>query len=61
MIGNLVGRHAVRSADLLRDVVEGARGVLVGRLELAGGMERRERRFRFDRELIEGNVLAGLR
>src|SRR5262249_43489522 len=59
VIGNFVGWQAMRGADLLRRVVEDACGVLVRRLELAGGVERRERRLRLDRELIERHVLAG--
>ena len=59
VIGNLVGRQAVRRADLLRHVVERARGVVVGHRELAGCMQRGERRVRLDGELIERKMLAG--
>ena len=60
MIGNLVGRQAVRRADLLRGIVERARDVVVGRLELARRMQGGERRVRLDGELIERKMLAGL-
>ena len=44
VIGNLVGRQTVLRADVLRDVVERARVRLVGRLQLAGGVQPEERR-----------------
>src|SRR5208282_2224944 len=59
MVGNLIGRQAVRRADLLRRVVKGPRGILVGNFELARGMQRRERRVRLDGELIERQMLPG--
>ena len=60
MVGNLVGRQAVGGADLQGGVVELARGVIVGDLELAGGAERGKRRVWLDGQLIERQVLAGL-
>src|SRR5208282_6277892 len=60
MVGNLIGRQAVRRADLLRRVVKGARGVLVGNFELARRMQRSERRLRLDGQLIEREMLSGL-
>src|SRR5579863_5480378 len=39
MVGNLVGRQAVRGANLERRVVEIARGIVVRSFQLAGGME----------------------
>ena len=60
MIGDLVGRKAVRRADLLRRVVKRARGVLVGSFELAGRMQRGERRVQLDGQLIKRKMLAGL-
>ena len=60
MVGDLIGRQAARRADLLGQVVEIARGVLVGNDELAGGMQRGERRLVLDRELVEREVLGGL-
>ena len=59
MIGNLIGRQPVRRADLLRRVVKRARGIVVGHFELAGRMQRGERRLRLDGQLIERQMLAG--
>ena len=61
MIGNLIGGQTVRRANLLRGVVERARCVIVGNVELARRMQRGERRFLFDGQLIERKVLARLR
>src|SRR4029077_6295111 len=47
----------MRGADLLRDVVEAARRIVVGWMQLAGGVKRRERRLRLDCELEERNML----
>ena len=46
VVGNLVGRQPGRVADLLRHRVEVGGGVLVGHLQLAGLVERGERRAR---------------
>ena len=59
VIGNLVGRQAGAAADLLRQVVERAAGVVVGNDELAGLVQRVERRVRLDGELIERQMLGG--
>ena len=59
VIGNLIGRQAMRRADVLRRVVERAGGVVVGHAKLAGRMERSERRVRLDGELIKRKMLAG--
>ena len=61
MIGNLVGRQAGIRAHLLRRVVERARGVVVGDDELAGRMQCGKWRVLLDGELIEREMLAGLR
>jgi len=53
VVGDLIGRQVRRSRQLLRRLVEGERRVLVGDDELAGGVQRCERRLRFDGELIE--------
>ena len=44
MVGDLVGRQAGRLGQLLRQLVEGARQLLIGHLELAAGVQLRERR-----------------
>src|SRR5262245_15437487 len=61
MVGDLVGGQAGRGADLLRGVIERTRHVLVWRDQLAGRMQRRERRVWLDGELIEREMLGGLR
>jgi hypothetical protein len=58
VVGNLVGGKAGRGADILRDVIELARGVVVGRNKLAGFAQREERRVRLDRQLIERQMLG---
>ena len=52
MIGNLIGRQSVRSADFQRRVVERAGEIVVGRLQLAGLMQRGIRRVGFDGKLL---------
>ncbi len=61
VIGNLVGRQAMRRADLLGDIVELARQRLVGRLQLAGGVQAEERRALLDGELVERQMFGGFR
>ena len=61
VIGNLVGRQAVRGADLLRHIIECARGRFVRRFQFARGMQAEERRAFLDRELIERQMLGGFR
>src|SRR5262249_7494388 len=58
VIGNLVRRQAGGGAALLRRVVERAAGVVVRRRDLAGAMQREERRAGLDGELIEREVLG---
>ena len=58
VVGDLVGRQAGAVADLLRQVVERAAGVVVGNDELAGLVQRVERRLRLDGELIERQMLG---
>ncbi len=58
VIGYLIGRQAGRVADRLREVVEIARQILVGHIELAGLMQREERRVRLDGQLIKREVLG---
>src|SRR5208282_6914744 len=60
MVGNFIGRQAVRRANLLRGVIKGARGVLVGNFELARRVQRSERGLRLDGQLIERQMLARL-
>ena len=59
VVGDLVGRQPRRGRQLLRRLVERERGVLVGDDELAGGVQRGERRLRLDGELVERQVLPG--
>ena len=59
VVGNLVGRQAGVAANLLRQVVERAAGVVVGNDELAGLVQRVERRLRLDGQLIERQMLGG--
>ena len=61
VVGNLVGRKAVRGADILRHVVQRAGDGLVGRLQFACGMQSEERRAFLDGELIERQMLGGFR
>jgi len=61
VIGNLVRRQSVSGADLLRDIIQRARGRLVRRFQFARGMQAEERRLRLDRELIERQMLGGFR
>ena len=61
VIGNLVGRQSVPRADLLRHVVQRARGRFIRRLQFAGGVQAEERRALFDGELIERQMLGGFR
>ena len=61
VIGNLVGRQPMRAADLLRDVIERARGRFVRRLQLARGVQAEERRALFDRQLIERQMFGRFR
>ncbi len=59
VVGDLVGWQARRGRQLLRRIVERQRCLLVGNDELAGGVQRCERRLRLDGELIERQMLAG--
>ncbi len=59
MIGNLVGGQAVGGANVLGGVEERPRGVFIGKLQFAGGMERRKRRVLLDGQLVERQMLAG--
>ena len=59
VIGDLVGRQAARRRDLLRHVVERARAIVVRDDELAGRVQRGERRVLLDGELIEREMLGG--
>ena len=61
VVGNLVGGQAGVRADLLRRVVERAAEILVRHDELAGRVQRGERRVLLDGELIEREMLARLR
>src|SRR5450755_5111311 len=61
MIRYFVGGESVLAADLLRDVIKRARHGLVGRLELAGGVQSEERRALLDGQLIERQVLGRVR
>ena len=61
VVRDLVGGQTGGGADLLRRVVERARRVLVRDDELAGGMQRGERRVLLDGELIERQMLGGFR
>ena len=58
MIGDLVSRQPVRGADVLRRIVECARGIIVGSFQFAGRMQRGERRLRLDGQLVERQMLA---
>ena len=58
VIGNLIGRQAVPRADLLRDIIKRARGLLIRRLQFARGMKGEERRALLDRQLIERQMLG---
>ena len=60
VIGNLVGRQAVRRANLQGGVVKLAAEIVVGNDELARGMERGKRRVLLDGQLIEREMVAGL-
>ena len=59
VVGNLVGRQAVRGANLQGGVVQLAAEIVVGNDELARGMERGKRRVLLDGQLIEREVVAG--
>src|SRR5580704_3680469 len=59
VVGNLVGRQAVRSANLQGGVVELAAEIFVGNDELSRGVERGERRVLLDGQLIEREMVAG--
>ena len=61
VIGDLIGGKAGARADLLRRIIECPRGVLIGDRELAGGMERGERRILLDGQLIEREMLGRFR
>ena len=50
--------QAVPGANILRHVVEGARGRLVRRLQLAGRVQAEERRAFLDGELVERQLLG---
>ena len=60
VVGNFVGRQAGLGADRLREVVEIARGVVVGNDELAGFVQTEKRRVRLDGQLIEREMLGRL-
>ena len=60
VVGNFVGRQAGLGAGRLREVVEIARGVVVGNDELAGFLQTEKRRVLLDGQLIERKMLGRL-
>ena len=61
VVGDLVSRQAGLGAGRLREIVEIARGVVVGNDELAGLVQAEERRARLDGELIKREMLGRFR
>src|ERR1700688_314923 len=61
MIGNLISWQAFTCADLLREIVEIASKIVVRNDQLAGFVQRCERRVRLDGQLIKREMFGRLR